>query len=92
MTRAQPPQILAATPGGRSLLFHLNAGEGVPRHGHPGARVVIAVLSGELRITMDEGTRTLHGAEVMAYDGAQPLALEAAQAGTRVLVTLLGGA
>ncbi|BDP41985.1 hypothetical protein DAETH_19540 [Deinococcus aetherius] len=77
VNRAQPPQVLAATPGGRSLLFHLNAGEGVPRHGHPGARVVIAVLSGELHVT---------------HDGKQPLALEAAGPDTRVLVTLLGGA
>lgn len=92
MNRAQPPQVLAATPGGRSLLFHLNAGEGVPRHGHPGARVVIAVLSGKLHVTTDEGTRTLRGAEVITHDGNQLLALEAAEPDTRVLVTLLGGA
>ncbi|WP_102126691.1 cupin domain-containing protein [Deinococcus planocerae] len=92
MNRAQPPQVLAATAGGRSLLFHLDAGEGVPRHGHPGARVVLAVLSGEVHVTTDEGTRTLHGAEVITHDGNEPLALEADQSDTRVLVTLLGGA
>ncbi|WP_216318242.1 cupin domain-containing protein [Deinococcus aestuarii] len=92
MNRAQPPQVLAATPGGRSLLFHLNEGEGIPRHAHPGARVVIAVLSGTLHVTTGEGTRTLHGAEVVTHDGDRPLALAAAGPGTRVLVTLLGGA
>ncbi|EYB67954.1 hypothetical protein DEIPH_ctg031orf0103 [Deinococcus phoenicis] len=91
MKRAQPPQILATTPGGRSLLFHLNAGEGMPRHQHPQTQVVIAVLSGELHVTTDEGTRTLYGAEVTVQDGGQPVALEAAQPGTQVLVTLLGG-
>lgn len=92
MKRAGPPQVLATTTGGRSLLFHLNAGEGVPRHQHPGAQVVIAVLSGELRLTTDEGTRALCGAEVTTHDGSQPIALEAAQPDTQVLVTLLGGA
>lgn len=90
--RAQPPRVLAATPGGRSLLFHLGAGEGVPRHQHPQAQVVIAVLSGELHVHTDEGTQTLYGAEVTTLEGDRPVALEALQAGTQVLVTLLGGA
>lgn len=90
MNRAQPPQVLAATSAGRSLLFHLEAGEGVPRHAHPGARVVLAVLSGELRLTTDAGPLVLPAAEALAHDGNEPLALEATRPGTRVLVTLLG--
>lgn len=92
MNRAGPPQVLAATPGGRSLLFRLNAGEGVPRHQHPQAQVVIAVLSGELRVVTDEGTRVLSSTEVLTQGGDRPVALEAAQPDTQVLVTLLHGA
>lgn len=90
MTRARPPQVLAATPAGRSLLFHLEAGEGVPRHAHPGARVVLAVLNGELHRTTAAGPRVLAAAEVLVHDGNEPLVLEATRPGTRVLVTLLG--
>lgn len=92
MRRAQPPQVLAATPGGRTLLFRLEAGEGVPAHQHPQAQVVIAVLSGEVHVTADEDTRALYGGELTTYDGNRPIALEAVQPGTRVLVTLLHGA
>ncbi|GAA5532854.1 hypothetical protein [Deinococcus aluminii] len=91
MKRAQPPQVLATTAGGRCLLFHLDAGEGVPPHQHPQAQVVIAVLSGELHATTDEGLRALYGGEVMTHNGDQPIALEAVQPGTQVLVTLLHG-
>lgn len=89
MKRAQPPQVLAATPGGRCLLFQLEAGEGVPAHRHPQAQVVVAVLSGELHLTAGEDTRALCGGEVITHDGNRPIALEAVQPGTRVLVTLL---
>jgi len=88
MKRAQSPQILAATPAGRSLLFHLDAGEGVPRHQHPGASIVLAVLGGRLWVETD-GPRELGAGEVLTHDGDHPIALEARQLATRVLVTLL---
>lgn len=91
MNCAQPPRVLAPTPTGRSLLFRLEAAEGVPRHAHPGARVVLAVLSGELHVATGEGTRLLSAAGVLTHDGNEPLSLEAARPGTQVLVTLLGG-
>lgn len=91
MNRAQPPRVLASTPGGRSLLFRLEAGEGVPRHTHPAARVVLAVLSGELHVTTGQDTHVLSAAGVLTHDGNEPLSLEAARPGTQVLVTLLGG-
>ncbi|GAA5511653.1 hypothetical protein Dcar01_00365 [Deinococcus carri] len=92
MKRTPPPQVLAATAGGSSLLFHLDAGEGLPRHQHPQNQVVMAVLSGALYVTTDVGTRALSAAEVIIHEGGQPLALAATAPGTRVLVTLLGGA
>lgn len=88
MNRAEPPQVLAATPAGRSLLFHLNAREGVPRHQHPGAAIVLAVLGGRLWVET-EGPRELGAGEVLTHDGDHPIALEARQPDTRFLVTLL---
>lgn len=87
--RATPPQVLAATPHGRALLFTLEAGQGIPPHRHPGAAVVLAVLSGEIEVRM-QGTQTLQAGEVMTHDGNEAISLLARQPG-QVLVTLLGG-
>ncbi|GGL97631.1 hypothetical protein [Deinococcus aerophilus] len=83
------PQVLAATPGGRALLFTLEAGEGLPPHRHPGAQVVLAVLSGEVEVRAGEaGPQTVGAAGVVTHDGdhvISVLALRSAQ----LLVTLL---
>lgn len=89
IVRAAPPQVLAVTPHGRSLLFTLEAGQGIPPHRHPGAHAVLAVLSGELEVRT-QGTRTVAAGEVVTHDGNEPISLLARQAG-QVLVTLLGG-
>lgn len=91
MKRAAPPEVLVRTEHGRSLLFSLDAGEGVPEHTHPGQTVVLAVLAGRVDVTRDSAA-SLNAGEVITHDGAQPLSMMAAQAGTRVLVTLLGPA
>lgn len=87
--RAAPPQVLAVTPHGRSLLFTLEAGQGLAPHRHPGAQAVVAVLTGEIEVTA-QGTRIMGAGEVLTHDGNVPISLLARQPG-RVLVTLLGG-
>ncbi|CAM3398069.1 cupin domain-containing protein [Deinococcus saxicola] len=87
--RAAPPQVLTATPHGRSLLFTLEAGQGIPPHRHPGAQAVLAVLSGQIEVRA-QTTQTLKAGEVVVHDGNQQISLLALQPG-QVLVTLLGG-
>ncbi|QLG11197.1 cupin domain-containing protein [Deinococcus sp. D7000] len=87
--RGTPPQVLAVTPHGRSLLFTLEAGQGIPPHRHPGAHAVLAVLSGEIEVTA-QATQTVGAGEVVTHDGNESISLLARQPG-RVLVTLLGG-
>jgi quercetin dioxygenase-like cupin family protein len=86
--RAAPPQVIAVTPHGRSLLFTLEAGQGIPPHRHPGAQVVLAVLAGEIEVAT-EATQTVKAGEVVAHDGNGSISLLARQPG-KVLVTLLG--
>ncbi|CAM4007655.1 cupin domain-containing protein [Deinococcus frigens] len=87
--RAAPPRVLAVTPHGRSLLFTLEAGQGIPPHRHPGAQAVLAVLSGEIEVTT-QSAQTLGAGQVVTHDGNEPISLLARQPG-QVLVTLLGG-
>ncbi|AZI44551.1 cupin domain-containing protein (plasmid) [Deinococcus psychrotolerans] len=87
MKRAEPPQIITATPHGRVLRFTFAAGEGVPTHKHPGAQVVVTVLSGQVEVTAEESC-TLKAAEILTHDGDQPLSLFATQ-DSSVVVTLI---
>ncbi|MDV6374717.1 hypothetical protein [Deinococcus arenicola] len=87
--RAAPPQVLAATPHGRALLFTLEAGQGIPPHRHPGASVIVAVLSGQIEVRA-QTTQMLGAGEVTTHDGNGQISLLALQPG-QVLVTLLGG-
>jgi len=89
LQRAAPPQVIAVTPHGRSLLFTLEAGQGLPPHRHPGAHAVLAVLAGEIEVTT-QGTQTVKAGEVVTHDGNEPISLLARQPG-KLLVTLLGG-
>ncbi|QFP76100.1 cupin domain-containing protein [Deinococcus sp. AJ005] len=87
--RAAPPQVLTVTPHGRSLLFTLETGQGIPPHRHPSAQAILAVLSGEIEVRA-QTTQTLKAGEVAVHDGNESISLLALQPG-QVLVTLLGG-
>ena len=87
MKRAQPPQIVTATPHGRVLRFEFAAGEGVPLHKHPHSQVVLAVLAGQIEVTA-ETKHTLNAAETLVHDGNTELSLVAIQDST-LLVTLI---
>ncbi|GAA4021055.1 hypothetical protein GCM10022631_38780 [Deinococcus rubellus] len=87
--RAAPPQVLKVTPHGRALLFTLEAGQGVPPHRHPGAQVILAVLSGVVEVRTQH-PQMLEAGSVTTHDGDETISLLAHQPG-QVLVTLLGG-
>ncbi|UQN09479.1 cupin domain-containing protein [Deinococcus sp. QL22] len=88
MNRAEPPQILCATPHGRVLLFTLQTGQGLPSHRHPQHWGIITVLSGTLAATFG-GMQTLSRSEVFRFDANEPIELRAATDDTCFLVTLI---
>ena len=88
MNRADPPQILCATPHGRVLLFNLQAGQGLPSHRHLQHWGVVTALSGALTVTFGE-IQTLSPSEVFRFDANEPIELRAATDDTRFLVTLI---
>ncbi|GGL74334.1 hypothetical protein GCM10010840_10530 [Deinococcus aerolatus] len=85
--RAAPPQVMAVTPGGRSLLFTLEPGQGIPPHRHPGSQVLLAVLSGEVEVRAPD-MQVARAGEVLVHDGDGSISLLARQS-AQVLVTLL---
>ncbi|WP_339097558.1 cupin domain-containing protein [Deinococcus sp. VB343] len=91
MTTPRPaaPTVLAKTATARALLFEYQQGEGLPPHTHAGQIVVVAVLSGQLQLTVDGQVHTLGGGEVTKVQTSGYFSSLALQGGTRVLVTLL---
>lgn len=87
MKRAQPPEVLITTSNGRSLLFTLDAGQGVPPHRHPGMKAVLAVLAGQVEITT-ASAQTANAGQVIVHNGDADISVLALQP-SRVLVTLL---
>lgn len=88
--RPAAPQVLARALGGRTLLFEYQVGEGLPPHTHPGQAVVVAVLCGRLRLSVDGQTRELPAGEVTCVQTDGFFSSQALEDPTRVLVTLLG--
>lgn len=88
MNRAEPPQLLCATPHGRVLLFTVQAGQGLPSHRHPQHWGVVTVLSGTLTVTFG-GMQTLSRSGVFRFDANEPIELLASADDTRFLVTLI---
>ena len=85
--RPAAPEVLAKTEGGRALLFHYRTGEGLPPHTHAGQAVIVAVLRGRLRLTVEGQDTELMAGEVLhtrSEGHFSSLALD-----TKVLVTLL---
>lgn len=66
-------------PGGepRTVRVALDAGERVPRHDHPGRRVVFHVLEGEVDLTVGESSHELAAGHVVQFDGARSVSVDA---------------
>lgn len=89
--RPAAPTVLAKTSGGRALLFHYAAGEGLPPHQHAGQTVIVAVLRGKIRVTVDGTPHELAAGEVTTVQTEGFFSSLALEDETRVLVTLLEG-
>ncbi|WP_161884247.1 cupin domain-containing protein [Deinococcus alpinitundrae] len=87
--RPAAPQVLVKAPGGRALLFEYREGEGLPPHTHAGQAVVVAVLCGRLRLSVDGKLHELSAGEVSQAQTDGFFSSQALEDGTRVLVTLL---
>ncbi|MCP2014380.1 quercetin dioxygenase-like cupin family protein [Deinococcus sp. HSC-46F16] len=87
--RPLSPQVLVKTPAGRALLFEYRVGEGLPPHTHAGQAVVVAVLRGRLRLSVDGREHEVPAGEVLHLQTSGLFSSRALEDGTRVLVTLL---
>lgn len=89
--RPAAPTVLAKTSAGRCLLFDYAKGEGLPPHTHAGQTVVVAVLRGKVRLTIDDVPHEFGAGEVQTVQTEGFFSSLALEDGTRVLVTLLQG-
>lgn len=87
--RPTAPEVLVKAPGGRALLFHYQAGEGLPPHTHADQAVVVAVLSGQLELRVGEARHHLRAGDVRQVQTQGLFSSLALEDGTTVLVTLL---
>lgn len=87
--RPVAPRMLVKAPAGRALLFEYRAGEGLPPHTHAGQAVVVAVLRGRLRLSVDGQDHEVPAGEVLHVQTTGLFSSRALEDGTRVLVTLL---
>ena len=61
----------------------------LPPHRHPGRQVSLAVLEGDLRVTLEGQTRTLQAGEELSFSGEQSVALLAGAGGANFTVTMV---
>lgn len=89
VARPKAPTILAKGAGGRALLFEYQSGEGLPPHTHAGQTVVVAVLRGQLQLTVAEDTQVHKAGEVVTLHSEGLFSSVALENDTHVLITLL---
>jgi quercetin dioxygenase-like cupin family protein len=70
----------------RTIRLTLDEGEAVPEHTHPDRNVVIAVLSGELALSLDGTERTLSEGDLIRFDGRREVSPRARTATTALVV------
>lgn len=87
--RPKAPEVLVKAPGGRALLFQYQRGEGLPPHTHAEQAVIVAVLRGRLRLTVDERPLEVSAGEVQHVQTAGFFSSMALEDDTKVLVTLI---
>jgi redox-sensitive bicupin YhaK (pirin superfamily) len=67
----------------RTIRLHLEAGDRIPPHRHPGQTIVLHLLGGELELSLDDEAYTLEADDVARFDGEQdvsPCAIEDSEA------------
>lgn len=89
--RPAAPTVLAKTATARCLLFDYAQGEGLPPHTHAGQTVIVAVLRGRVRLTIDDVPHEFGAGEVKTVQTEGFFSSLALEDDTRVLVTLISG-
>lgn len=73
-------------PSPRTVRLHLEAGETVPRHSHPGTDVVCYVVDGTLEIEVDGEPITAAAGDVVRFSGDREVSPEALEDARAILV------
>ena len=81
------PTVLLRTPGGSVRAFRFAAGEGLPEHATPHEALVV-VVQGEVTVTLEGTSHTLHAGGTMLFPATVPHAVEAATNAVMLLVLL----
>ncbi|MFB6303042.1 MAG: cupin domain-containing protein [Haloferacaceae archaeon] len=81
------PHADAFGPGGpRTVRLALDADEAVPEHTHPDRTVVVAVLEGELTLSIDGEEHDLAAGDLARFDGRRSVAPRARTDATALVV------
>ncbi|MFB6280961.1 MAG: cupin domain-containing protein [Haloferacaceae archaeon] len=70
----------------RTVRLALDAGESVPEHTHPDRAVVVAVLEGELVLSLDGTDLTATAGDLVRFDGRRRVAPRARTDATALVV------
>ena len=70
----------------RTVRLSLDADERVPRHTHDGTNVVLHLLSGRVKLTLDDETHTLDAGDLIRFSGDRAVSPYAVEPSTAVVV------
>lgn len=70
----------------RTVRLHLDAGEEVPPHTHPGTNVVLHLLDGHLELSLDDETHELRPGQLVRFSGDREVSPHAIEGSTAVVV------
>lgn len=72
LDRAPHAEVFPSDP--RTVRLHLDAGEAVPAHTHPGENVVVYLVSGALELGVGDETLDLAPGDAVRFDGERAVA------------------
>lgn len=70
----------------KTIRLRLPAGEEVAPHTHPGRDIVFYLLTGTLRLRLDEDTHTIPAGDIVRFDGDQEISPYAVEESTALIV------
>jgi len=70
----------------KTVRLRLDEGESVPAHTHPGRRIVLYLVDGEIELALGEDTHRVTAGDVARFDGDQEIEPRAIQDSTALIV------
>ena len=70
----------------RTIRLSLAADESVPEHDHPDREIVVYLVEGRVRITIDGETHVVEAGDLVRFDGDQPISPTAETDATALIV------